>query len=72
MYQVIQATYRNGQLILQDKLLQLLEGQTVQVIVFNPRDVIELKKERFRKFIARQKLVLPENYRFNRAELYKR
>jgi hypothetical protein len=35
MYQVMQATYRNGQLILQDKLLQLLEGQTVRVALQN-------------------------------------
>jgi len=72
MYQVMQATYRNGQLILQDKLLQLLEGQTVQVIVFNPQDVMELKKERFLNFVTKQKVVLPKDYRFNRVELYER
>jgi len=68
MYQVMQATYRNGQLILQDKLLKLLEGQTVQVIVFNPQDVMELKKERFLNFIAKQKVILPKDYRFNRED----
>jgi len=71
MYQIVKATYQNGRLILKQKLKDILEGQTLKVIVLND-DVSLKKQERFLNVVDRYAFNLPENYHFNRDELYAR
>ena len=71
MFEILQATYRNGRLILNKKLAANLEGKTLNIIVLET-DPVETKKERFFKFLAQQAFDLPIDYTFNRAELYER
>jgi hypothetical protein len=71
MYKVLQATYKDGQLILNEKLSPTLEGKQLSVIVLDI-DELEQKKERFFEFADNQTIILPEDYRFNRDELYER
>lgn len=52
MYEILQATYKDGHLILNKKLSSLLEGKTVNVIVLDT-DEIETKKKRFLDFISK-------------------
>jgi len=71
MIQFIQATYKNGQLILQKKLSDSLEGETLNVIVMTKQPVAD-KKEDFLKFADTVGFNLPTDYSFNRDELYAR
>jgi hypothetical protein len=70
--QLLQATYRNGQLVLEEKLGDELEGQKLQIIVFTGSDSPEDKKKRFVKFVDRLEISLPDDYRFDRQSLYDR
>ncbi|HAN73764.1 MAG TPA: hypothetical protein DDZ60_01305 [Planktothrix sp. UBA10369] len=71
MYKVIQATCNNGNLILSEKLSDEWEGKSFKVILVET-DEIAVKKQRFFEFVAQHSLILPDNYKFNREELYER
>jgi hypothetical protein len=69
MYQILQATYRDGRLILDKKLGATMEGKVLQVVVFEAGET-ENKKDQFLRFVDSQQIILPEGYQFNREELY--
>ncbi|MCB0211977.1 MAG: hypothetical protein KDJ52_21730 [Anaerolineae bacterium] len=71
MHEILQATYKDGHLILNKKLSSLMEGKTVNIIVLDT-DAIETKKKRFLDFVSKQTVDLPEDYTFNRETLYER
>lgn len=71
MYTIAQATYRNGNLILNKKLGSEMEGRTLNVVIFEVNDV-ERKKEQFFEFVDKIAFPLPESYKFNRDEIYDR
>lgn len=71
MYKISQAIYKDGNLILAEKLSSSMEGKSVKVIILETDD-IETKKERFLKLVDRHTLTLPIDYQFNREELYER
>lgn len=70
--QLLQATYRNGQLVLEEKLGDELEGQKLQIIVFAGGDKPKDKKKRFINFVDRLEILLPDDYQFDRQSLYDR
>jgi len=71
MIHFIQATYQNGQLILQQKLNKALEGQTLNIIVITGETTAG-KKEQFLNFVDKLAFNLPADYHFNRDEIYAR
>ncbi len=71
MYKLLQATCNNGNLILDEKLSKEWEGKSIQVIVFET-DEIAIKKKRFFDFVAQYYFTIPNDYQFNREELYER
>jgi hypothetical protein len=70
MYKISQATYKDGSLILAEKLNSKMEGKTLKVIIFV--DEIDSKKERFWELVDRHTFALPKDYKFNREDLYER
>lgn len=71
MQKVLTATYQNGVLILNEKMSQAMEGKTFKVIIREEIDK-ESRKERFFKNINKYAFQLPNDYKFNREELYER
>ncbi len=71
MYKLLQATCNNGNLILDEKLSKEWEGKSFQVIVFET-DEIAIKKKRFFDFVDQYSFTIPNDYQFNREELYER
>lgn len=72
----LQATYHNGNLVLDEKLDAALEGKKLTLILiekeFSSQSELE-QKERTRKFLewAQQySAKLPPNYKFNREEAH--
>lgn len=82
MNKVLQATYRDGSLILDEKLDAALEGKKLSLILVESSESSELvdqvvidDAERKRRFLEKLKtysINLPEDYKFNREELYDR
>jgi len=71
MSQILEAVYQNGNLILKEKLSSNLEGKSVKLIILE-NDQTEQKKEQFLKQIDQHHFPLPQNYQFNRDEIYER
>lgn len=71
MYKISQAIYRNGSLILSEKLSSDMEGKHLKVIILDT-DEVEAKREQFFHLVDKHAFVLPEDYRFDRDELYDR
>jgi len=71
MYKILQATYQNGHLVLNEKLSSEMEGRNLKLIILDT-DSPQAKKEQFFRFIDTQAFALPEDYQFNREELYDR
>lgn len=71
MTQIVQATYQNGRLVLDQPLKEVAEGQTLRVMILDS-DHLTLKKERFLNAVARYNFDLPAEYTFNRDELHAR
>lgn len=69
MHKVLTGTYQNGVLILNEKMSQAMEGKTFKIII---REEIaqEGKKELFLKNVNKYAFQLPNDYKFNREELY--
>jgi len=68
---VVEATYKKGQLVLDQLLESKKEGQKFKVILIE-QDSLEAQKERFFRFVDQHAFTLPENYQFNREEIYER
>ncbi len=68
MYQVVNATFKNNSLML-DENLKMLEGKKVKILVF---DEDTNKMSTFFDFVSNNKFKIPENYKFNREELNER
>jgi hypothetical protein len=71
MYQILQATYRDGRLILKKKLNASMEGKLLNVVVFETSEAGS-QREKFLQFIDQHPIQLSETYTFNRDELYDR
>lgn len=79
MNKVLQATYHDGNLVLDKKLDTALEGKKLTLILVeetfsSEQDGVDLE-ERKRQFLEKLKtysIKLPEDYKFNREELYDR
>lgn len=71
MSMIFKATCQNGQLILEEKLPDSLEGKQVKIMLIDNDDQeIEQKKAEFFKLASRHSFPLPDDYKFNRDELY--
>jgi predicted DNA-binding antitoxin AbrB/MazE fold protein len=80
MSKILQATYQDGKLALDEKLDAAMEGRKLRIIVLE--DVTEAKeegdqaleprKQRFLEQLQQHSFILPEGYKFNREELYER
>ena len=71
MVEIRQATYRNGSLVLKKKLTPQMEGKIVSVLIFTA-EATPGRKEQFLRFVDQHRFSLPENYHFDREELYER
>jgi|688.fasta_scaffold71704_4 predicted DNA-binding antitoxin AbrB/MazE fold protein len=80
MSKVIQATYHDGNLVLDEKLDAALEGKKLRIVVLEdinePKEqdeqTLESRKRRFLEQLKQHSFKLPEDYKFNREELYER
>ncbi|MCU0566309.1 MAG: hypothetical protein MUF49_06905 [Oculatellaceae cyanobacterium Prado106] len=80
MDRVLQATYHDGSLVLDEKLDASLEGKKLRIVVLEDADQqrgkdrqpVELRKQRFLEQLQQHSFKLPEDYHFNRDELYER
>jgi predicted DNA-binding antitoxin AbrB/MazE fold protein len=79
MNKVFQATYRNGSLILDEKLDVALEGKKLTLILVEDSassNHIEIsseeRKQRFLEKLKTYLVKLPENYKFDREEIHDR
>jgi predicted DNA-binding antitoxin AbrB/MazE fold protein len=68
---VLEATYQKGLLVLNQNLGSEQEGKKFKVILLE-EEPLEAKKERFFQFVKQHSFILPEDYCFNREELYER
>lgn len=69
MHKISQAVYQNGNLILSEHLNPEMEGKHLRVIILDADDR-QTKRERFFQLVDRHVFALPENYQFNRDEIY--
>ncbi|WP_414528662.1 hypothetical protein [Nodularia chucula] len=78
MLQIIQATCTNGELVLSEKLSSELEGKTIQIMILEPSEstqAIDSEESKIQQFLERvnnYSFPLPQNYKFNREEIYDR
>jgi predicted DNA-binding antitoxin AbrB/MazE fold protein len=72
MHRFVEATYKNGELLLDEKLNMEFEGKKLKLIIFTDEEGQEQKKENFFNFANRHSFKLPGDYSFNREELYQR
>ncbi len=80
MSKVLQATYQDGSLVLDEKLDSALEGKKLKIVVLDNSDEevieaeqsLEPRKQRFLEQLQQHSFKLPENYVFNREELHER
>lgn len=80
MNKVLQATYRDGNLVLDEKLDAALEGKKLFLVLVDEStqlqsgetQILEPRKQRFLEQLQQHSFKLPENYKFDRAELYER
>jgi len=79
MNKVLHATYHNGNLILDEKLDAALEGQKLTLILVeepvastSTETNLEERKQKFLEKLKTYSIKLPEDYKFNREQLYDR
>jgi predicted DNA-binding antitoxin AbrB/MazE fold protein len=68
MYKVLNATYNNNSLILDEKH-DLSNGMKVKVIIL---DDTKKSKEKFLNFVRQNKINMPKNFNFIRDEINER
>ncbi len=71
MQVLLNATYKNGTLILDKRLGIEKEGRKFKVILFE-QESSEVKKERFFEFIDKHAFKLHKDYKFDRENLHER
>ena len=71
MYQILNARYENGRLLLEEKLLNVKEGKKVRVIVVDNEET-NIRKAAFLASVEKYRFTLPDDYQFNRDELNER
>ena len=69
---VLEATYQQGRLVLNRHLETDKEGKKFKVILLEEPDNLATKKAQFFQFVEKHAFTLPEDYQFNREELYER
>ena len=80
MNKVLQATYHDGHLVLDEKLDLALEGKRLTLILVEDStdfstgvaQTLEPRKQRFLVQLQQHSFKLPEDYQFDREELYER
>ncbi len=78
MLKVLRATYRDGKFDLEEKLGSEWEGKTVEITIEDkePDQTEEDKRSKVEQFIEkwqqRPAIELPEDYKFDRDEIYDR
>lgn len=80
MTKILEATYSNGNLILNEALDPALEGKKLRVIVLEAQETVEnltseQQGQRVKDFLAwagQFSAKLPPNYKFDRDEIYER
>jgi len=68
---LLNATYKSGALILDERLGIEKEGKKFKVILIE-KDSPKVKKEKFFDFIEKHAFTLPKDFKFNREELHDR
>lgn len=71
MQVLLNAIYKDGTLILDERLGIEKEGKKFKVILFE-QESSKAKKERFFEFIEKHAFKLPKGYKFEREELHER
>jgi len=66
--QVLEATYQQGQLVLNRHLETEMEGRKFKVILIEEKDSLSATKEAFFQFVEKHTFTLPKDYRFNRMD----
>jgi hypothetical protein len=80
MNKVLQATYQDGKLVLDEKLDTALEGRRLTLILVKDsaelqddvEPILEPRKQRFLEQLQQHSFELPKDYRFDREALYER
>jgi len=83
MLKILQATCNNGELILNEKLSEELEGKNFQIMIFDsitspekplesPKDSTHLQIKHFLQAAQTYSFNLEPGYKFNREEIYDR
>jgi len=83
MLKIVQATCNNGELILNEKLSEELEGKNLQIMIFesvtsaeksleSQTDSTELQINHFLQDLQKYSFKLESGYKFNREEIYDR
>ncbi|MHC5728383.1 MAG: hypothetical protein ACYT04_42000 [Nostoc sp.] len=76
MLKIVQATCTNGELVLNEKLSPELEGKTIQIVILESTqstqtiDDEESKIHQFLEKVNNYSFRLPQDYQFNREEIY--
>jgi len=68
MYIIATATFHNNSLSL-DENINFIEGKKLKLIII---DEESRKKDKFFDFVNKKRLAIPNDYKFNREELYDR
>ncbi|MDJ1177995.1 hypothetical protein PJF56_03865 [Roseofilum sp. BLCC_M91] len=71
MYKILNATYQNGNLILERKLESIREGQTFKVVLLET-DELNLRKQHFLQLVDKHSFPLSQDAPFNREQLHER
>ncbi len=71
MYKILEVVYKDGKLILDEKLDEK-EGKKLKIIIINEEDKenIELAKKSFFDFVESHSFNLPDDYKFDREEIH--
>ncbi len=69
--QISEATYKNGAFVLDGDSDFKKEGKKFKIIIIE-EERARSKKEHFLKFLEKHTFDLPEDYKFDREEIYER
>jgi hypothetical protein len=69
MNRILEAICHNGNLMLEEKLPESMEGRKIKIILVED-DNLETRKAKFLALLDKHSFNLPENYQFNRDEIY--
>ncbi len=67
----LDAVYKNGTLILNEKLGNENEGKKFKVIIYEQKPA-GIKKQEFFEFMEKRNFKLPDDYKFDRDNLHER